>query len=106
MLDKFITFTDCIPAFGSLDRQTLIDHVGYLRKHKLTKTVPVDIRYSYPEKNNFYAYCRLANIDPLLIYPIMLLNDIASPMDFDEHRESLLIPDVSTVASILESARL
>lgn len=106
MLDRFITFTDCVPAFGSLDRQTLIDHVGYLRNHEKTTEVSLDIRFLYPERNNFYAYCKLAGINTLLIYPIMLLNNITSPLDFDIDRTTLIMPDVMTVSEILESSRL
>lgn len=105
MLDSFITFVDCVPAFGGVDRQTLIDHVGYLRTHEKTKEVSLDIRFLYPERNNFYAYCKLAGINSILIYPIMLLNDIKSPLDFDLTRTSLLIPDAGVVSDILESAR-
>lgn len=106
MLDNFVTYTDCVPAFGSLDRQTLIDHVGYLRNHSKTVETSLDIRFLYPERNNFYAYCKLAGINVLLIYPIMLLNNISSPLDFDVDRTTILIPDLGTVSEILESARI
>lgn len=104
MLDKFVTYESAIPAIGSVERQLLIDHIDYMRNHPDTKKVAVNPQYSYPEIHSLYAYCALAGIPSELIFPIMLLNNIRSPMEFTPDIESLLTPDIATVYSILDSA--
>lgn len=105
MLDSFVTYESAIPALSTIERQLIIDHLDYLRNHPDTKkSVAVDPRYSYPEMHSLYAYCKLAGIPSELVFPIMLLNNLRSPMEFTPDIQSLMIPDIGVVASILDSA--
>ncbi|ANZ48885.1 hypothetical protein HOV30_gp035 [Erwinia phage Derbicus] len=104
MLDNFVTYEAAIPALSTIERQLIIDHLDYLRNHPSTKARAVDPRYSYPEMHSFYAYCSLVDIPSELIFPTMLLNNIRNPMEFTPDMETLLIPDIGVVASILDSA--
>ncbi|ANZ50225.1 hypothetical protein PHOBOS_35 [Erwinia phage vB_EamM_Phobos] len=104
MLDSFMTYESGIPALGTIERQIIIDHLDYLRGHPETQTVSVNPSYSYPEVHSLYAYCKLAGISSELIFPLMLLNDLRSPMDFTPEIKSLIIPSMAVVAEIMESA--
>lgn len=104
MLDKFVTYESAIPALSTIERQLIIDHLDYLRSHPLTKDTTVDPRYSYPEMHSLYAYCRLAGIASELVFPIMLLNNLRSPMEFTPDIQTLRIPDMGVVSSLLDSA--
>ena len=104
MLDKFITLDEVVPSLDSVKRRVLRDHTEYLRNHKDTRTIAIDPRYAWPEIHNFYAYCKLVGWQNNQIYPIMLLNGIDEPMQFNtDDFQTLVVPTSAAVSEVLDT---
>lgn len=104
MLDKFITLAEVVPSQDSTRRRVLRDHTEYLRNHKDTRTVPIEPEFAWPEVHNFYAYCNLIGLDPIQVYPVMLLNRIDEPLQFTaEKYQTLTIPSAMAVQEVLNT---
>lgn len=104
MLDKFITLAEVVPSVDSEKRRVLRDHTEYLRNHKDTRIVPIEPEFAWPEIHNFYAYCKLIELDPIQIYPVMLLNRIDEPLQFTADKyQTLIIPSAIAVSEVLNT---
>lgn len=104
MLDKFITLAEVVPSLDSVKRRVLRDHTEYLRNHKDTQDIAIDPRYAWPEIHNFYAYCKLIELEPNQIYPTMLINGIDEPMQFNtDDYQTLRIPTSMACAEVLDT---
>jgi len=104
MLDKFITLAEVVPSVDSTKRRVLRDHTEYLRKHPDTRIVPINPEFAWPEVHNFYAYCNLIDLDPIQVYPVMLLNRIDEPLQFSaEKYQTLIVPSALAVNEVLNT---
>ncbi|AWN08957.1 hypothetical protein MLDJOKPK_00132 [Salmonella phage SPAsTU] len=103
MLDSFTTLAEVIPSPDSTKYKVLHDYADFLRKHPETTEEVVDPRYAWPETHSFYAYCRLKEYDDMIIFPMMLMNGIMTPLDFTPDIQTLLVPSVSVVSNILST---
>lgn len=103
MLEKFISLKEIMPPLDSSKRRLLIDHREFFKTHSTTVEEEVNPAFSYPEQNNFYAYCKLMGYEDTQIYVIMLINDLSDSFSFSKDTKTLLIPSVATIQQVLSS---
>ena len=101
MLDKFSTFKEPIPEYGSDERRVIDNHREHLISHSGTVLHTIRPELSYPEEHNWYRYLLLNSIPANLFYPIMVVNDITDMLSFNTSIQTILIPDNGEVQSIL-----
>lgn len=81
-------------------RIKLAPYLDYLRKHKDTKTIPVQQATARPYYYNLYGYLRSQGYDNILHWIIMKMSDLPSPEAFDEKVETLVVPNISLIDEI------
>ncbi|MGL5648942.1 MAG: hypothetical protein ACRDDY_13925 [Clostridium sp.] len=87
-------------------RELILHHADYLRKHPLSKTVPVDANMRSLDLYDFYRFMKSVGYPNELHYVIMLINNIPSHMHFDTKVDQLIIPDSGVVEDIISIAEL
>ena len=84
------------------DYYVLIEsHLDYLKKHPLTKAVSVSERIAAMYQGDFHGLLNYLGLDKKLHYLITRMNGHYSSSDFSSQENYLVIPDPSTVASII-----
>lgn len=90
----------------SVGRDVMVSHIKYLRESKMSRVHQVDPdmarRFSYC----LYSYLRNIAVDVKNHWPVMVINNLNSPEDFDVNVKQLIIPDLVEVTDILTVADL
>lgn len=105
MLDKFVTLPEALPEIDSTERRVIRDHRTFLLEHPKTTHHVISVVKGVEEQHNWYRYFMVNRIPQTLFYPIMLLNNINSLLDFDPSIATILIPDASVVNDIIVRAQ-
>jgi hypothetical protein len=80
------------PAFFSDEfRQVFESHVEFLRSHEDTEVISVDEYNARIYRYDFYRYLNAVGIPKDMHWPLMRLNGMVHPRDFDETKKTLYV---------------
>lgn len=89
--------------YDSTFRNTLEDHLTFLKTHPRTTSIPIDALKAYKYEFDLFGLLMYYGVSPHLHWIIMRMNKMIVPTDADATIEELLIPDATTLDRIRQS---
>lgn len=79
----------------------LQDHKQYIKDHEGTNVVPLEPAFSYKWKGDFFGMLNELNVRPQYYRVHLLVNDLASPSDWDGETDIVVNVSSNLIDSLL-----